>query len=879
MAAAAAAYYMPYESSDSGGSSEESDADDAPWSEISDESEVDPRYAIHRAAGPTMADPKLQQMYSMASGGAGAAPFDTTTNITSLENHVYLDPPKTTKTSLISIKSIDRDKSVWPTPYNFQIKLPRTYKNITKFQMVQMSFPNNNATNASQVSLITSTIVQNLLLKGVPSTCISDCIGVITCTTGAHALALLESGRTNRAGDPLLVTLSVADGSYEDAAVARELTFRANATPPLDVIPYEDFRVAFRVTRDASILFAEPGGEGFVSAASNRRIHGNHTKDDMMSVYYTQQHIDSLPEITDTIALVAYYYPVLKELLATQRAEPFLRIPGGVTYLEVVERVMGFFEGLDSEFYAEVCRLNRDALDGYRRHLTFETRNINRYQVLHQPAESRFRVVHDRLHPSIQRDLGKRYQFALTQQLDLAGLHSTGFQTLKDRQRVDSSICHHLKTCMESLLSGYELEPVTYQRGTADGRCYTVEHQMGGGTTRYTAEELVSSAKGTEFNGAEATEYKGAVTAPEFKGASAPEYKGARMAPEFNGLFDGFASSFGGIFGTYSGTVMRFSTFMDYHSTLEGYSARIEETQRVVSTIYGRVEHEYHTYVSTKYATVLPAKMIETRSYGQNQGVAVSMIQGDSVFIPGTSLPFSMPSSAPAALGNNLITLQSANAASAANAIAYNAADCAQICCSTVRGWVKSWYSCLPTAFVIRTLQYRLGVMDVYPTSFNLISTILNITSTGNLNYLLKINDEQGFNNMDLSMPENYQVTNDTTGQVKMVAAKILMAGVGDTGISQTVIQNPSLFENTLGKLDRLSFKIYYDDQSLTPAWLYLPYYLDLTEWNATFQVDEEVGNANRATGWGYKPTVPVPADPNQTPYLFFTHRDNPNNS
>lgn len=836
---------MPYASSSESGDSSE---DDGPWSEISDESEADPRYAIHRAAGPTMADPKLQSMYSMASGGAGAAPFDTATNITSLENHVYLDPPKTTKTSLISIKSIDRDKSVWPTPYNFQIKLPRTYKNVTKFQMVQMSFPNNNATNASQVSLITSTIVQNLLLKGVPSTCISDCIGVITCTTGAHSLALLESGRVNREGQPLLVTLPVADGIYEDGALARELTFRANATPPMDLISFDAFRVAFQVTRDASLLFAEPGGEGFVSAASQRRIHGNHTKEDIMSVYYTQQHIDSLPEITDSIALVAYYYPVLKEVVATQRAEPFLRwVPDEMTktYADVVERVMGCFEGLDSPWYASMCTWNREALDGYRRHLTFETRNINRYQVLHQPAESRFRVVHDRLHPSIQRDLGKRYQFALTQQLEIAGFHAGSFQTLKDRQRVDTTIGHHLKTCMESMVSGYFLEPVSVQ-----GDRYRV------GSTVYTAEELVSTT-----------------------GANANANASADANTEsFDGLFTGFVSSFGGQFGTYSGTVMHFSTFMDYHSTLQGYTAQTDRTQRVISTIYGRVEQEYHTYVSTKYATVLPAKMIETRAYAQSQGVAVSMIQGDSVFLPGMSVPVSDTG----VLGNNLITLQSnagANAASSSLAIAYNATDCAQICCSTVRGWVKSWYSCLPTAFVIRTLQYRLGVMDVFPTSFNLVSTILNITSTGNLNYLLKINDEQGFNNMDLSMPENYQVSNDTTGQVKMFAAKILMAGVGDTGISQTVIQNPSLFENTLGKLDRLSFKIYYDDQSITPAWLYLPYYLDLTEWNATFQVDEEVGNANRATGWGYKPTVPVPSNPKDTPYLYFTHRDNPNNS
>jgi hypothetical protein len=110
------------------------------------------------------------------------------------------------------------------------------------------------------------------------------------------------------------------------------------------------------------------------------------------------------------------------------------------------------------------------------------------------------------------------------------------------------------------------------------------------------------------------------------------------------------------------------------------------------------------------------------------------------------------------------------------------------------------------------------------------------------------------------------------------MSAKILMGALGDTGTSQTVIQNPALFDNGLGKLDKLDIKIYYDDQNITPAWIYQPYYLDILEWNATFQVDEEVGFANRATGWGNKPTIPIPEDPDKMPYLFVTHRSNPNN-
>ena len=205
--------------------------------------------------------------------------------------------------------------------------------------------------------------------------------------------------------------------------------------------------------------------------------------------------------------------------------------------------------------------------------------------------------------------------------------------------------------------------------------------------------------------------------------------------------------------------------------------------------------------------------------------------------------------------------------------------DCSQICCDYLGKLVASWYSCLPTNLIIGTLTYRLGLMNLMPNTFNILSTISKITSTGNLNFFIQINDEQGFNNLDIVMNENYTITNETTGQVKLMAAKILMGNVGDTGISQTLIQNPSIFENTLGKLDKLNIKIYYDDDNLTPAWQYLPFTLDINEWNATFQVDEEIGFANQHSGWGARPSIPVPKNPNDTPYLGFTHRNNVNNA
>jgi hypothetical protein len=147
----------------------------------------------------------------------------------------------------------------------------------------------------------------------------------------------------------------------------------------------------------------------------------------------------------------------------------------------------------------------------------------------------------------------------------------------------------------------------------------------------------------------------------------------------------------------------------------------------------------------------------------------------------------------------------------------------------------------------------------------------------------MSINDEMGFNNLDVSMPEDYTVTgNETTSQIKLMFAKIMFSGIGnsDRNGSQTLFQNPRIFETPLAKLDHLTFKIYYDDAAITPVWLSTPFPQLVNEWNGIINIEEEVSNASRTTGWGYNPTLPIPDDPNALPAsLAVTSKDNPNNA
>jgi hypothetical protein len=646
---------------------------------------------------------------------------------------------------------------------------------------------------------------------------------LIDCSGGVTTSGIVEQGRLTASGEPLLIPLSIGDGgrgtTMTENQMAQEMTFRANSTPPFRLISYEAFREVFMTTRNPLCLFNEPS-DCYYSATTHRKF-GAHTKQDIMGAYYTQAHLDSLPIITERIAFNAYYFPVLKEMLMTQRAEPFLQTDV-LPYAEVVQRVLGVFEGLDSEFYYQLGQRNRGALEVYRRHFTFQYRNINKYICSYNEQRRRCTIVHDTLHPSLLRDISVHQTYYMDQQLALADLDTFSFRTLKEETGQYGAVVRHMVGHVSTMLAGWHL-----------------------------VSDMAYSG-GEEYRGAESTICASALEADE----------------EFTSMFR-MTSSFGGCGTMYPGIVFRFSTFTDYHSTLSSYYQIYQSTQNVVSTVHGAMYEQLHHYVSTTYTGVLPQTMLDQRTYLVPHGVPVQFVPGRSVYIPGESVLDA----------ERQATGWIRSGSGGSNAISYLDIDCKAICCSTLRGMIATWYSSLPTNFILQTMTYRLGLINTTPTQFNFLSTVMEVTSTGNLNLYMNINDEQGFNNMDVTMPENYMVSNETTGQVKLMCAKILMGQLGDTGISQTVIQNPSLFENGLGKLDRLDIKIYYDDQNITPAWIYHPYDLDFLEWNATFQVDEEVGFANRATGWGPRPTIPVPRNPDHTPFLFYTHKNNPNNS
>jgi len=844
-------YYTPYTSGDD---TEGTDSDVESYESEYEDSRVrreqDPRYAILKAPGPNLNSIKNQSMYQHNVGAA----WDATTNITSLKNYNYLPPPKGIKTSLISIKSANRDKNVFPTPYNFRIKLPRTYNNVVKIQLQQMSFPNNQA-GATPLGLFSSTLVTKLLEEGIPSTCINTCVNTMNYTTAASGIALSELGRINGNGSPLVTTIGLPNQLFTNQQLVNELTFQANSTPPLNIIEYSTFYDVFTTTRDISPLFNEPGSN--YGSRINQHRYGPHTKDNIMNTYYSQQQIDRYDIITDKIAYNAYYFPILKEILATQMGQPFLQT-NGVLFSEMVQRVMGPFEGLASDFYYQICSTNQLVLEAYRPNLTFELRNVNQYTWSYNDKNRTFTTIHDTLHASIRRDFTNTSNQYLTQELSANGLTTRSFQTLKTNRTAYTCVAKHLERNLSTVLgNSFFVSAYQYSGG--------LEHRATEST--FSAHDLCHDE-------------------------------------HFTTMFN-YTSTFGRLYNNYEGLQMRFTNFTDYQSTLSSYYNMMQSTNVAISSINGSVQDQFHTYVSTKYNGILPANMITDQTYLSGQALPVTFLTGQNVYVPGMTPLVSTDCVSTCIIScgvtcstnyGNAISTCYARYSSVKNPTASTtstldvclssantsystctrtcgtkcgiACVCTPICINVLSQLINRWYSCLPVNTVINTLTYRLGLNNVTHSTFNIFSTVSQYTSTGNLNYFMQVNESQGFNNIDVTMKEDYSVSQEPTGQVRFMCAKILMNGIGDTGISNTLIQNPITFEQGLSKLDRLDLKIYYDDEAITPAWLLYPYTFEINEWNATFQIDESVGLASDAEDWTKVPTVPIPENPYSAPYL-----------
>jgi hypothetical protein len=143
-------------------------------------------------------------------------------------------------------------------------------------------------------------------------------------------------------------------------------------------------------------------------------------------------------------------------------------------------------------------------------------------------------------------------------------------------------------------------------------------------------------------------------------------------------------------------------------------------------------------------------------------------------------------------------------------------------------------------------LGYNLG-FALADTTFNTVHRATSFFKILDDYIYLQLNPEFNMNKMDVSMPENFTQTLDTTAQSGLYNSKLLLNNFGQ--YATTFIQSPVNFNPTVGKLDKLSFSWYDLNGNI----------LDNAdcEWSGTIQIVEAVntpefkytGNPNSTSG------------------------------
>jgi len=439
MASRAPKYYRPYFPSDS----EESDAsadDSEAESEIIEQAKHLPDYVsfakgLFRASGPPFATDEKEISYAVNS-------LDRNTVYGPMvegQAGYTLESSMVQRDNVIVLQSLDRDKIIYPQPINCQLMLPRTYLNVTRFEIADISF-----------------IASFFYFR-------ADKYNT--------SLQFSESGRVTFSKvllDPAIesqtldLTLRIREGTYTIDTLLSELTIQFN-NPPLfyDFINgYSDFYNKFTNAGDYSINFNYPGD--FYYDAVSRVFISNPTTDQIVSYYFQQRY--ALPTTanniyTDLQTKIAYYYPVVKELLLDKtyqsKFSSQLVYAGSALSLEHQTQVLYSFTGLDDPIMSDIVtsQANLNILDAYRLAHTFRYYPVNKYVCFYSTQTNYVCIQSTTLNTSLSTLLNVTYSNFLNTQIQRAGITLAQFNSASAQITAYKSILSDMYNILQTSLA------------------------------------------------------------------------------------------------------------------------------------------------------------------------------------------------------------------------------------------------------------------------------------------------------------------------------------------------------------------------------------------------------------------------------------------
>jgi len=431
MASTAPKYYRPYLSD-----SEESDlsADDSEAeSEIIETTKDLPDFVsfangLFRAAGPPFTqETELNYAENVLDRNTVYGPM-----IQGQEGYT-LDTKTVQVDNVIVLQSLDRDKRIYPQPINCQLMLPRTYTNITRFEIADISF-----------------IASFFYFR-------SDKYNT--------SLQFKESGRvtfSNVLLNPPIVspelslTLTIREGTYTIDTLLEELTIQFNSPPIFyDFLNgYSDFYNKFTNAGDYSINFNYPGD--YYYDAVSRVYLSNPTMDQIVSYYFQQRF--ALPTTanniyTDLQTKVAYYYPVVKEfLLDTNYTSEDLVYAGSPLTSPIITQLLYSFTGLDDVIMTDILGTpaNIALLDAYRLAHTFRYYPVNKYICTYSTQTNYVCIKSTSLNTSLSSLLNITYSNYLNTQIQRAGISLADFTSASTQITAFKSILSDMYNILQT---------------------------------------------------------------------------------------------------------------------------------------------------------------------------------------------------------------------------------------------------------------------------------------------------------------------------------------------------------------------------------------------------------------------------------------------
>ena len=343
-----------------------------------------------------------------------SATFGDNTPIT--QNGAKFKVKESRNTTLFMINSRDRDAMLYPQPTFFTIRLPRPFKSVKTINISQLNLLNSFFNFAE--------------------------------TNGNTYMNVYEQERTiNGTSARNIVNVKIRNGSYGVNDLVTELTNAMNATPLFADITLGNFINGFQATGDYTTLFNTPGNVVYNSLTQT--YDRNQTLTDIVGRYFQTVQTVGKTNFTYNECLVAYYYPVIKEMIVESNPEvpfeppPQLKVGQFINWYDYI--VFGF-KGLDDSYVTDIVTNipNQTIFNAYRSKNTFNNYLVNQYNCSYNAKQGRLNITAPNLNPSIQNDLTTQYNFYLNSLVT-----QNGFANVSDFQNQYASVSYSNSVSIE----------------------------------------------------------------------------------------------------------------------------------------------------------------------------------------------------------------------------------------------------------------------------------------------------------------------------------------------------------------------------------------------------------------------------------------------